>query len=113
MDNRKELVSSYRRRTQRGGVYTITNTASGRFLLEHDTDIASARNRFNFMVSTGSCVPYELEKDWKEFGGKAFAFAVLEELEKKDGQSQEEFEGDLKALEQLGRDRLDSSKEYK
>ena len=113
MDRKKELSNAYRQRPARGGVYSITNTATGRFLLSHDTDIQSARNRFAFMASTGSCFDHALEKDWKELGGKAFAFEVLEELVRKDGQGRDEFAADLKALEQLHRDRMDRSKEYR
>jgi hypothetical protein len=65
------------------------------------------------MVSTGSCVPYPLEGDWKALGGKAFALEIFEELEQKDGQSHDDFVADLKALEQMRRDRMDGTKEYR
>jgi hypothetical protein len=37
-------------------------------------------------------------KDWKTFGKEAFSFEVLEELEKKESQSDREFKEDLATL---------------
>ena len=64
------------------------------------------------MVATGSCVPIKLQEAWKEFGGKAFAFDVLEEIEIKQDQDEKEFADDLETLERLWRAKLDTSKEY-
>jgi hypothetical protein len=112
MDRRKELVSQYKERRLCGGVYRITNERNGKHLLSHAVDIKAVQNRHRFLVTTGTCVYHKLRDDWQECGAEAFLFEVLEELEMKEGQSRDDFEGDLLALEQLWRERLDASKEY-
>ncbi|MDD5398804.1 MAG: hypothetical protein PHU70_06950 [Dehalococcoidia bacterium] len=53
-----------------------------------------------------------MKEVWESFGGEAFAFEILESLEKKKEQSQEEFIDDLEMLKQLWSDKLDSSNRY-
>ncbi len=112
MNRRREISKAYKERTLCGGVYTITNTRNGKYLIGHAADVASVRNRFRFAVTTGSTVDPRVRKDWEEFGAAAFTLAVLEELEKKPEQSQADFLDDLKTLEQLWRANLDASQEY-
>ncbi len=95
-----------------GGVYTITNTANGRYLMGHVADIGSLRNRFQFAVTTGSAVDPRLRNDWATFGAAAFRLDILEELQQKADQSQAEFMDDLKTLEELRRADLDAAKSY-
>jgi hypothetical protein len=112
MNRRKEIINAYKERKLRGGVYTITNTVSGKYLIGHAANLKSVQNRFQFAITTGSPVHPKLQKDWNELGAKAFVLGVLEELEQKPEQSQAEFMDDLKTLEQLWRANLDVSKEY-
>ena len=112
MDNRKVLINDYKQRKIIGGIYRITNTCNGMYLLNYATNLQAKQNSFSFMVSSGSCFDYKLKKDWTEFGGKSFTFETLETLEKKKDQSQEEFEEDLKVLQQIWSEKLDSSKRY-
>jgi hypothetical protein len=112
MNRRKEIINAYKERELRGGVYTITNTVSGKYLIGHAANLKSVQNRFQFAITTGSPVHPKLQKDWNELGAKAFVLGVLEELEQKPEQSQAEFMDDLKTLEQLWRANLDVSKEY-
>lgn len=112
MNNRKALTREYKERKLLGGVYTITNTVSGKYLLGHTASLASVRSRFEFAVKTESAVHPRLRADWAELGGQAFALDVLEELEQRDGQSQTEFLTDLQTLEDMWREKLDASKLY-
>ncbi|HYL42413.1 MAG TPA: GIY-YIG nuclease family protein [Ktedonobacteraceae bacterium] len=112
MNRRKEIINEYKERKLLGGVYTITNTLNGKYLIDYAANLKSVQNRFQFAVTTGSTVHPKLQKDWEELGAKAFALKVLEELEQKPEQSQAEFMDDLKTLEQLWRAELDASKEY-
>lgn len=106
------MSREYKERKLRGGVYTITNTQSGKYLIGHAANLASVRNRFRFAVSTGSTIDPRMKKDWKELGATAFTLEVREELEQRPGQSQAEFMEDLKTLEQLWRANLDPAKAY-
>ncbi len=110
--DRKTLINEYKQRKIIGGVYRITNTRSGMYLLDYTPNLQAKQNSFDFQVSSGSCFHYKLEKDWAVCGGGAFTFEILETLEKKKEQSQEEFIDDLKMLEQLWSEKLDSSVRY-
>ena len=112
MNRRKEILNEYKERTRQGGVYIITNTLNGKYLIDHVANLKSVQNHFQFAVTTGSTIHPKLKKDWEELGAKAFTLEVLEELEQKPEQSQAEFMDDLKTLEQLCRTNLDESKEY-
>lgn len=112
MNRRKEISNEYKDRKLLGGVYTITNTVNGRYLIAHAANLQSVQNHFQFAVTTGSTVHPKMKQDWEALGAKAFTLEVLEELEQKPGQSQAEFMDDLKTLEQLCRANLDASKEY-
>ncbi|HZC04782.1 MAG TPA: GIY-YIG nuclease family protein [Ktedonobacterales bacterium] len=112
MSDRKALSKDYKERRQVGGVYTITNTRNGKYLLGYAVDLASVRNRFQFAVTTGSAVDPRLRADWQEFGAQAFTLDILEELERGPDQMQARFMDDLKALAQLRRADLDPGQEY-
>jgi hypothetical protein len=112
VDQRRAISKAYKERKLRGGVYTVTNTHNGRYLIGHAADLASVRNRFQFSITTGSTVDPRLRNDWDEYGAAAFTLDVLEELEQAPDQSQADFLEDLKTLEQLLRANLDPSKAY-
>ncbi len=112
MDRRKKLVNEYKQRKQSGGIYKITNSLSGRYLLGYAQDIRGMQNRFELSVSTGSCIHPKLQEDWKEFGGKAFTFEVLESIEIKEGQSRGQFIDNLKTLQEIWREKQGASSEY-
>ena len=112
MNRRKEITDEYKARRLYGGVYTITNMVNGKYLIGYAANLKSIQNRFQFAITSGSTIHPKLQKDWYEFGPQAFAFNVIEELEQKPDQSQDEFMEDLKTLEKLCRANLDESKEY-
>ncbi len=112
MNRRKEINSEYKARRLNGGVYTITNTLNGKYLIGYAVDLKSMQNRFQFAAMTGSAVHPKLQADWDSHGTQTFTFQVIEELEQRPDQSQSEFVDELKTLEQLCRADLDESKEY-
>lgn len=112
MDRKKTLLNEYKQGKVIGGIYRITNTRNGRYLLDFAANIQAKQNSFNFMVSAGSCLDTRLKEDWTESEDRAFTFEILEELEKKKEQAQDEFMDDLKMLEQLWSDKLNPSARY-
>ena len=112
MNRSKEINDEYKSRKLCGGVYTITNSVNGKYLLGYAADLKSIQNRFQFTITSGSSVHPKLQKDWEEYGAQVFSLEVLEELEQKPDQSQAEFMEDLKILEQLCRANLDESNQY-
>ncbi|MFC1909820.1 GIY-YIG nuclease family protein [Chloroflexota bacterium] len=112
MDRRKELVNEYKQRKPTGGIYKLTNSLNGRYLLGHTHDLKAMENRFNFSVANDSCVHPRMKDDWAEYGCRAFAFEVIESIDIKEGQSRDEFMDDLKTLEEMWRKKLDASMVY-
>ncbi len=112
MSDRKALSKAYKERKLVGAVYLIRNTQNGKYLIGHAVDLASARNRFEFAVTTGSAIDPRMRADWAAFGPHAFTLDILEELEQGPEQTRAQLEADLVALEQLRRADLDPSSEY-
>ena len=112
MNQRRAISRDYKERMLLGGVYTITNTVHGRYLLDHTADLASVRNRFQFAVATNSAFHPRLHADWAELGAAAFALDVREELEQQRDQTRAAFLEDLRTLEALWRAQLDPSQAY-
>ncbi|ADJ26571.1 ArsR family transcriptional regulator [Dehalogenimonas lykanthroporepellens BL-DC-9] len=111
-NNRKDLINAYKQRKIIGGVFKVTNTTNGRYLLDSAPDIQARQNAFNFSVTTNNPFDYKMRKDWQEHGASAFTFEILDTLEKKETQSQEQFIEDLKMLEDIQADKLDSGIRY-
>ena len=112
MERKKTLITEYKQRKVTSGIYRVTNTKNGMYLLDNTTNLQAKKNRFAFQVSSSSCFHHKLSKDWATFGSDAFIFEVLEALEKKEEQCQDEFVDDLKILEQMWSEKLDPSKRY-
>ena len=112
MDRRKTLSEEYKQRKIIGGIYKVTNTHNGKYLLDYATDLKAKQNGFDFMISSGSCFDYKLKTDMEAFGSKVFIFEIVEAIEKKKEQSQVEFIDDLKMLEELWSNKLDASSRY-
>jgi len=112
MTTKRDATKVYKERKLIGGVYTITNTMNGKYLIGYAADLASARNRFQFAVTTGSTIDPRVRGDWATFGAQAFRLDVLEELEQRPDQSQADFMADLQALEQMVRATLDPALAY-
>jgi 2-phospho-L-lactate transferase/gluconeogenesis factor (CofD/UPF0052 family) len=104
--DRKKRINAYKTRKVTGGVFAIVNTAEDKRLLGATTDLQGSKNRFAFSQSTDSCFDLKLRPDWNRLGKSAFAFEVLETLDKKETQSLPQFQDDIKALLEITRERL-------
>src|SRR5262249_14928725 len=98
MGDRRTLIRNYKERRMVGGVYLVRNTRNGRYILGHALDLASARNRFQFAVTTNLALDMRLRDDWTTCGPQVFTFEVLEELEQGQDQTRAQFTDDLVAL---------------
>jgi hypothetical protein len=110
--DRKIIKDEYKQRKITGGIYRVTNTRSGKFLLGYAPDAQAKQNAFNFAVSADLFFDQRLRQDWGELGGKAFTFETLETLVEKADQTHEQFIGDLQALEKMWSDKLDLANRY-
>lgn len=109
---RKNRLAQYKERKVTGGVYAIKNTVNGRMLILSASDLQGSKNRFVFAQQTNGCMNLKLKDDWEKHGAGAFAFEVLEPLEKKELQTAEEFADDVKTLEELWQEKLKDSDLY-
>jgi hypothetical protein len=112
LDRKKELQKEYKERKITGGVFRVVNNTNGKYLLDCTPDLQARQNAFNFMVTQSSCFDYKLAGEWEAHGPGAFFFEVLDTLVKKDTQSPEEFQADLKTLAGMWSEKLDAAKRY-
>ena len=112
MDRRKELKDEYPQRKVTGGIYKVTNQHNGMYLFNYVPDIRAKQNAFQFAVSSATVFDNRLRKDWEAYGAGDFAFEVLETLDKKKDQTQEQYLADLQALSEIWDEKLDPSKRY-
>jgi len=111
-ERKREIISDYKQRKTKGGVYKITNTANGRYLLKAEVDLQSFQNRFNFSMKMNGCIHPKMQKDFNEFGKDVFVLDFLEEVEKKEDESNMGFKDRLKRLEEQWAEKFDPKKAY-
>ena len=109
---KKALADAYKQREILGGVYAIGCSSGGKRLLDMTTDLAGAKNRFQFSASTGLCPHHSLKEDWERFGAKAFSFEVVETLPKKEEESAGEYRESLSALLEMVRQGISAEELY-
>lgn len=108
-DKRKKLQQQYSERRVVGGVYAIKNAASGKLLLLSTLDMPGSLNRFSFALQTGGCVHPKLRDVW---GKDEFTIEVIEELVKKEEQSEKKFTQEIEALYELTAERYSADQLY-
>ncbi len=110
--SRKEMLQNYKNRKVIGGVFAIDNDENGKSLVLWAADLQGSRNRFEFAKATGSCTYKQLQQDFDRFGAEAFSFRIIEELEKKDTQTGDNFQEEIKALYKMALEETDPEKLY-
>jgi len=103
---KREGRAAYKERKIIGGIYVIRNSDSDKILLDSAIDLQGRKNRFEFSQKTGSCIDLNLQKDWIAHGKEKFIFEVLEELEKGETQSMNEFKEDIEVLKLIWLEKL-------
>lgn len=111
-DRKKEIVSEYKLKKTTGGVYKITNTANGKYLLKAEVDLQSFENRYQFAQRVKTCPHPKMQQDFKQYGPEVFVLQFLEEVEKKETESAMGFKDRLKKLESTWAEKFDKEKEY-
>jgi hypothetical protein len=105
-DDRRELKRAYKERSKPAGVFQIKNTANGKVLLGSSLNLEGALNGHRFMLSIGSHLNQNLQKDWKECGAAHFVFEILEVVKVTDDPGFD-LSDELALLEQFWLDRLE------
>jgi hypothetical protein len=102
-ENRAELRRRYKEEGRPMGIFAVRNRASGKVLLGASQNLPGALNAARFQLRLGSHRNRELQADWNALGEDAFAFEVLDELERSPDRDAAE---ELKVLERLWMERL-------
>ncbi len=99
--SRKALKEQYQSRKVVGGVYCIRCSGRDHIWFRATTNMQGAKNRFLFSLSTDLCPEICMMDAWKESGASQFSFEVIEEMEKKETQTEQEFSDDVNTLLEL------------
>ncbi|WP_400164412.1 GIY-YIG nuclease family protein [Brevibacillus sp. TJ4] len=82
MDRKKELKQLYKETPVEAGVYQIRNTENNKIFVGSTRNLKTL-NGLRFSLEAGMSVYKGLQQEWNRYGKDAFAFEVLEVLEKK------------------------------
>lgn len=104
--DRRELTRAYRDTPRPMGVYRVRNTTDGRSLVGRSVDLPAILNRQLAQLRLGVHRNAELQRDWNALGADAFAFEVLDTLERPE-RSDYDPSDDLRVLEALWLERLE------
>ncbi|WP_366923645.1 GIY-YIG nuclease family protein [Metallumcola ferriviriculae] len=84
MQKKAELKQIYKEKQKSvAGVYQIKNINNNKVFVGTSMNLKTMNGK-RFELELGSHKNMELQDEWKEFGKEAFAFEVLETLEKKE-----------------------------
>ncbi|MFA5453101.1 MAG: GIY-YIG nuclease family protein [Candidatus Methanomethylophilaceae archaeon] len=97
-DRKKELIKGFFQRKKDGGIVAVCCSENGRRMMLAVPDIRAYQNRFEFSRNTGNAIHVKLQEDWQQFGGSAFYLEVIDTLERKADQTDEEYASDLSKL---------------
>ena len=105
---RRQLRDEARRHPPDAGVYAVRHRATGRVLVAAAVNLAGARNRFEFEVSTNTlgALDGQLGGDIRTHGVEGLEFEVLETVHVEPGASEADLRAELKILEAMWREQL-------
>ena len=103
--DRKTLAREYKETPRPIGVFRVHNTAEDKSLLGATRDLPSMLNRQRFQLERGGHPNRALQADWNRLGAAAFAFEILDTLERSERPGWDAAE-DLRQLEQLWLEKL-------
>ncbi|MDF2887710.1 MAG: hypothetical protein K0R23_2095 [Lacrimispora sp.] len=102
---KKELKDQYKNRILTGGIYRIQCSGDDSYWLRTSLDMQGSKNRFAFSKNTDSCPEICMLKAWKQYGANAFSLEIVEEIEKKETQTQRQFADDINTLLELWKEK--------
>jgi exosome complex RNA-binding protein Rrp4 len=88
-------------------VYCVRCGGNGRVWIKSTKNMTGQRNSFQFSQSNGLCPSPEMRLEWHEYGKESFVMTVLEELEKKETQTDAQFADELAVLLEMWREKLE------
>lgn len=82
MDHKKELKEMYKEMKIEAGVFTMTNTQTGKVFVGSFNNLKRL-NGFQFMLKTNTHTNKKLQADYNLYGQEAFDVEIVEYLKKK------------------------------
>jgi len=80
---RKVLIEAYKLALPPMGVFSITNRANGKMLIDQSANVTAAFNRHRTELRLGTHRNKTLMEDWRLYGEANFAFDVLQKIEER------------------------------
>jgi hypothetical protein len=105
--DRKALTRQYKEGERPIGVFRVHNTVEDRSFVGASPDLPAMLNRQRFQLASGGHPNRRLQQDWNRLGAEAFAFEVLDTLERSEAPGWDPRE-DLRQLEQLWLEKLEA-----
>lgn len=100
-EKRKDLINSYKNRVVVGGIYCVECSGNKRKWIKSTRNMQGSRHRFEQAVKLGSRPEPSMMREWREYGIGSFSFVCLEELKKRETQTDMEFADDIKSLYEM------------
>jgi hypothetical protein len=104
--DKKAAIRDYKLSHRPMGVFQIVNKVNGKIFVDSSTNVPGKINRHKFALGHGSHASQTLQADWREFGGDAFEFEVLEDVTPRDDPNYN-YKADLEFLEDLWLEKLE------
>jgi len=104
--SKKVLKEQYKNRAMIGGIYCIKCNDNNAIWFRATTDMKGSKNRFAFSVAINSCPETCMIEEWNMHGASTFCFEILEQLQKKETQTEQEFSDDVNILLELWNEKL-------
>lgn len=104
--SKKVLKERYKNRVMIGGIYCIKCSINNDIWLRATTDMQGSKNRFTFSVMINSCPETCMIETWKMHGASTFCFEILEQIQKKETQTEHEFAEDIDFLLEMWTEKL-------
>ena len=95
---RRELKTAYQRQAVVGGVFCIECSGNNRRWVKSTVNLPGQQHKYEFALSNGSCPEPGMRAEWLQYGAASFSFTVLEQLTKKETQTDQEFAEDIGVL---------------
>lgn len=101
MKSKKEILSEYKTRKFKAGLFQIKNQATGKVFIKQSPDLERAFNSDRFQLKSGLHSNTALQHDWNTLGEAAFEFSILDECNAKDDITPAQLNSELAELLKL------------
>ena len=99
--NKKELINEYKQREIEMGIIKIHNNITGYSYIDVCNDLYKPFEGIKFRLGLGRVKVKSFQEEWNKYGENAFTFEIVERLDSKKEDSEEQKSDDLNELLKL------------